>query len=339
MTDANDARVIRANVSKNFTDELVTFLTQRDSDIQDTDGISWGCPSLNYICTGNPFVGLAFGRVYELFGEESSGKTTLALHAVAAAQQKGWPVAYIDAEQALDVGYAQAIGVNTDMLIFSQPDYGEQALDVALALVDAGTRLIVVDSVAALTPLDELEATMEKDAIGLQARMMSKFLRKSSSRIRKSQSAVLFINQTRLKIGVMFGNPETTPAGKALRFYSSVRLRCHLSTAADKAIKGVAVGTLMSAEENARLGSVLKVTIPKNKLAPPFQSCEIPLYYGRGLDIVGDWYAFAAKLGLIEKARGAYVVKKKRIPLSGLSAQVETVMNLVQQHFAAQLKK
>lgn len=322
---------IKTAARLSFGNELIRTLNERP--FKRIEGISWGCPSLNYNCTGNPFVGLVRGRTYEIFGEESSGKTTLCLHAIAQAQSADEIAAFVDAEQALDVEYAENLGINQDKLLFTQPDYGEQALDVVEKFVDLGVRLIVVDSAAALLPLDELEANMEKAHIGLQARMMSKFLRKTTPKIAKSNSTVLFINQTRQKIGVMFGNPETTPGGNALKFYSSIRLRCSLSTAAKRAIKG-STGSILDDEDKKRLGSIMTIRIPKNKVAPPFRECEIPLYYGKGLDLVKDWYVFALKSGLIKQGKGTYVIPQSknngvRVSYDNLTKHLEEIKNLI----------
>ncbi len=327
---------IKASARESFGDELIKTLNEKP--LKNINGLSWGAPSLNYICTGNPFVGIVPGRIYEIFGKESSGKTTLCLHALAQAQAAKVNCAFVDAEHALDVTYAGNLGVDADKLLFVQPDYGEQALDVVERFVELGVRLIVVDSVSSLVPLDELEANMEKAHMGLQARMMSKAMRKLAPKVAKSQSAILFINQTREKIGVVFGNPETTTGGNALKFYSSFRLRCTLSVAKDKSIKG-ASGTLLGKKELERLGAQMSIKMPKNKLFRPFLDCEIPLYYGLGLDIVKDWYEFAAANEIIIKGRGAYTIpgktqkQSRRIVTSKLSEHVGEIQDLVRRKF------
>lgn len=237
--------------------------------------------------------GLPRGRVVEIFGPEMSGKTTLTLHAVANAQKAGGVAAFIDVEHAVDPAYAKNLGVDLDNLLISQPDTGEQALDIVEQLVRSkAVDIIVVDSVAALIPRVELEGGMEDQQIGLQAKLMSKALRKLAGAISKSKTCVVFVNQIRMKIGVMFGNPETTPGGRALKFYSSVRLDIRRVT---------------SIKEGDRVvGARTRVRVLKNKLAPPFQKTEFDIIYGRGISKLGELIDMGLQMGLVEKA-GAWI--------------------------------
>ena len=237
--------------------------------------------------------GLPRGRVVEIYGPESSGKTTLTLHAIAEAQRRGGVAAFIDAEHALDVGYAKKLGVKTDELLVSQPDYGEQALEIADMLVRSNAiDIVVVDSVAALTPRAELEGEMGDSHVGLQARLMSQALRKLTGAISKSQTTVVFINQIRLKIGVMFGNPETTTGGNALKFYSSVRLDIRR------------VGAIKKDEQ--AIGNRTRVKVVKNKMAPPFREVEFDILYGEGISRVGELIDLGVAANVIDKS-GAWL--------------------------------
>jgi recombination protein RecA len=233
--------------------------------------------------------GLPRGRIVEIYGPESSGKTTLTLHAIAEAQRAGGVCAFIDAEHALDTDYARRLGVQLEDLLVSQPDCGEQALEIADTLVRTGAiDLIVVDSVAALTPRAEIEGDMGDSHMGLQARLMSQALRKLTGAISKTRTTIVFINQLRMKIGVMYGNPETTTGGNALKFYCSVRLDIRRK----KAIK--------RGEET--IGSEVKVKVVKNKCAPPFREAEFEILYGTGINKLGELADTAEKLGLVEKS-------------------------------------
>ncbi len=244
--------------------------------------------------------GLPRGRVVEVYGPESSGKTTLALHVVAQSQRQGGICAFIDAEHALDVSYARKLGVRTDDLLVSQPDCGEQALEIADMLVRSNAiSVIVVDSVAALTPKAELEGEMGDSHMGLQARLMSQALRKLTATIAKSETIVIFINQLRMKIGVMFGSPETTTGGQALKFYSSVRLDIRR------------IGAIKQGEEV--IGNRTRVKIVKNKLAPPFREVEFDIMYGEGVSAEGDLIDLAATHGAIEKSGAWYSFEGERI--------------------------
>jgi recombination protein RecA len=244
--------------------------------------------------------GVPRGRVVEIFGPESSGKTTLALHIVAEAQKQGGIAAFIDAEHALDVTYARALGVRTDDLLISQPDTGEQALEIAEVLVRSGAiDVVVVDSVAALVPRAEIEGEMGDAHVGLQARLMSQALRKLTAAIARSNTTVVFINQIREKIGVMFGSPETTPGGRALKFYASVRIDIRRIAQIKKGQDVV--------------GNRTKVKIVKNKLAPPFRECELDILYGEGLSYEGDLIDQGAAMEIVEKSGMWYSFEGERI--------------------------
>jgi recombination protein RecA len=244
--------------------------------------------------------GLPRGRVCEIFGPESSGKTTLALHAVAEAQKQGGIAAVIDAEHALDISYARKLGINCDELLVAQPDTGEQALEITDMLVRSGAiDIIVIDSVAALVPRAEIEGEMGDHHMGLQARLMSQALRKLAAIISKTLTSVIFINQIRMKIGVVFGNPETTTGGNALKFYSSVRLDIRR------------IGTIK--EDQQVVGNRTRVKVVKNKLAPPFKEAEFDIMYGEGISKTGDLIDVGVDAGIIEKSGSWYSYNGERI--------------------------
>ncbi|WP_223700151.1 recombinase RecA [Sutcliffiella deserti] len=240
------------------------------------------------------------GRVVEIYGPESSGKTTVALHAIAEVQRGGGQAAFIDAEHALDPVYAQKLGVNIDELLLSQPDTGEQALEIAEALVRSGAvDIIVVDSVAALVPKAEIEGEMGDSHVGLQARLMSQALRKLSGAINKSKTIAIFINQIREKVGVMFGNPETTPGGRALKFYSSVRLEVRR---AEQLKQGHDI-----------VGNKTKIKVVKNKIAPPFKVAEVDIMYGEGISREGEVIDMGSDLDIVQKSGSWYSYNEERL--------------------------
>jgi recombination protein RecA len=244
--------------------------------------------------------GLPRGRVSEIFGPESSGKTTLCLHAIAEAQKAGGAAAFIDAEHALDISYAKKLGVQIDELLVAQPDTGEQALEIAETLIRSGALdIIVVDSVAALVPRAEIEGEMGDSHMGLQARLMSQALRKLTGAISKSQSALVFINQIRMKIGVMFGNPETTTGGNALKFYSSVRLDI-------RRIESIKDGQEVT-------GSRVRVKVVKNKMAPPFKQAEFDVMFAEGISKVGELVDLGVERRIVDKAGAWYSYKEERL--------------------------
>jgi recombination protein RecA len=244
--------------------------------------------------------GVPRGRVVEIFGPESSGKTTLALHILAEAQRAGGIAAFIDAEHALDPAYARTLGVDIENLLISQPDTGEQALDIAETLVRSGAiDLVAIDSVAALVPKAEIEGEMGDSHMGLQARLMSQAMRKLTGTISKSRTCVIFINQIRMKIGIMFGNPETTPGGNALKFYSTVRMDIRK------------IATIKDSGEVK--GSRTRVRVVKNKLAPPFRDAEFDIIYGRGISRMGELIDLGSQLGIVEKSGTWYSYGEERL--------------------------
>ena len=274
-----------------------TIMRMGDDDREVMPSISTGSLGLD-IALG--IGGLPKGRVVEIYGPESSGKTTLTLQVVAECQKAGGTAAFVDAEHALDPSYAEKLGVNVDSLLVSQPDTGEQALEVTDMLVRSGAvDVIIVDSVAALTPKAEIEGDMGDHHVGLQARLMSQALRKITGNIKRSNCMVIFINQIRMKIGVMFGNPETTTGGNALKFYSSVRLDIRR------------IGAVKSGDEV--IGNETRVKIVKNKVAPPFRQTEFQIMYGKGIYHMGEVIDIGVKQGLIDKAGAWYSYKGDRI--------------------------
>lgn len=279
---------VMAQIDKDFGKGSIMKLGERTNN--DIEAISTGSIQLD-VALG--IGGLPKGRIIEIYGPESSGKTTLTLHTIAEAQKKGLVCAFIDAEHALDPAYAKKLGVNTDELYISQPDTGEQGLEILDRLVASGAvNFIVVDSVAALVPKAEIEGEMGDSHVGLQARMMSQALRKVTGNVKKMDCTVIFINQIRMKIGVMFGNPETTTGGNALKFYASVRLDIRKSTA------------LKDGEEV--IGNLTTVKVVKNKIAPPFRKAEFDIIYGQGINKQGEIIDLGAKLNILEKSGAWY---------------------------------
>ena len=288
--------VALANIEKHFGKGSIMRLGANDKSI-DVEAVSTGSLGLD-IALG--IGGLPKGRVVEIFGPESSGKTTLALHVIAEAQKKGGICAFIDAEHALDPVYARKLGVKVDELLISQPDTGEQALEIADTLVRSGAvEILVIDSVAALTPKAELEGEMGDSLPGLQARLMSQALRKLTGSISKSGCMVIFINQIRMKIGVMFGNPETTTGGNALKFYASVRLDIRR------------IGQIK--ENDEAVGNQTRVKVVKNKVAPPFKQVEFDIMYGVGISKTGELIDLGVKSNIVEKSGAWFSFKGERV--------------------------
>ena len=284
-----------SQIERNFGKGSVMKLGERE--VVEIDAISSGSLSLD-VALG--IGGLPKGRIVEIYGPESSGKTTLALHVIAEAQKKGGTCAFVDAEHALDPVYAKKLGVNTDEMLISQPDNGEQALEIADTLVNSNAiDVLVVDSVAALVPRAEIEGDMGDSHMGLHARLMSQALRKLTGSISRSQALVIFINKIRQKIGVMFGNPETTTGGNALKFYASIRMDIRR------------IGAIKDRDEV--VGNQTRVKVVKNKLAPPFKTVEFDIMYGEGISKNGEILDLATKDGLVEKAGAWYSYNGERI--------------------------
>lgn len=286
---------VLSDIEKQFGKGAVMKLGEREH--QKIDTIPSGSISLD-IALG--IGGYPKGRIIEIFGPESSGKTTFALHAIAEAQKKGGRAAFIDAEHALDPVYASKLGVNINELLLSQPDNGEQALEICEALVRSGAvSIIVIDSVAALVPQAEIEGEMGDSHVGLQARLMSQALRKLSGIVNKTNTVVIFINQLREKVGVMFGNPEVTPGGRALKFYASVRLEVR---------KGEAIK-----QGTSIIGSRANIKVVKNKMAPPFKSCSVDIIYGEGVSLAGEIVDLGVESKVLEKSGAWYSYNGEKI--------------------------
>ncbi len=293
----NKLKTVISSIEKSYGKGSIMMLGKKDEDMGNVDVYSTGSLGLD-IALG--IGGLPKGRVVEIYGPESSGKTTLTLHVIAEAQKVGGTCAFIDAEHALDPGYAKKLGVNIDELLISQPDTGEQALEIADTLVKSeGIDLLVIDSVAALVPRAELEGEMGDSLPGLQARLMSQALRKLTSSISKTNTMVVFINQLRMKIGVMFGSPETTTGGNALKFYSSVRLDIRR------------IGAIK--DKDNIIGNQTRVKVVKNKMAPPFKQVEFDIMYGEGISKIGEIIDLGVQADIIDKSGAWYSYKDEKI--------------------------
>jgi len=302
-SEKNESSTVRESAANDAIQQIKekygegSIMRLGESTTMNVEAISTGCISLDLALGVG---GVPRGRIIEVFGPESSGKTTLAQHVVAEVQKHGGIAAFIDAEHALDPDYAKKIGIDINQMLISQPDTGEQALEIVETLVRSnGIDLIVVDSVAALTPRAEIEGEMGDQHMGLQARLMSQALRKLAAIIGKTKTTLIFINQTRQKIGVFFGNPETTTGGTALKFYSSVRIEVRRAAQIKKG--------------EQTIGNRVKVKIVKNKVAPPFQSCEFDIMYNEGISVTGDLVDLGVETGIVKKSGNSYLYGEEKL--------------------------
>ena len=279
---------IREEVNAEYGEDALQSLVATGRVIK--DGLSSGLFSLNVALSGNPFLGYVWGRTVEIYGPEGSGKTTLALHAIVEAQKLGLPVVFVDAEHALDPVYASDIGIELSDLLIHQPDYGEQAIEVTEASLKAGVRLVVIDSVAALTPRTEIEGEVGDARMGEHARLMGKAMRRLVGLTAKNQALIIYINQIRMKVGTIFGNPETTPGGKALKFFASYRIEI-------RSPRGGADKTKSLEGSTVETGTLSKIKVVKNKLYPPFRTAEVHIEYGKGVDRRRDAVDLLLKYG------------------------------------------
>ena len=306
----NDKKVVLDNVIKNIEKQYGkgSIMILGDENTVDIDVIPTGALSLD---TAMGIGGYPRGRIVEIYGPEASGKTTLALHAIAEAQKKGGAAAFIDVEHAFDISYAKRLGIQVDSLIVSQPDYAEQALEIAETLVRSNAvDIVVVDSVAALVPRSEIEGEMGDSHMGVQARLMSQALRKLTAAVSKSKTCLIFINQLRSKIGVMFGNPETTTGGNALKFYASMRMD----------IRRIA----SIKEKDEVVGNQVRVKIQKNKMFPPFREAVFDIIYGKGIDRLADMVNLAERDGFVKKSGSWYSYEETKLG-QGLSNAAKTL--------------